>query len=58
MTWFLYAGRESLGLCVSIKIDLVFVWVVEIDLISVWGVAPSKTNKTGPGSKSLSVLTE
>ena len=32
-----YAGRNSLGFSVSIEIDL-FVWVVEADLISVWGV--------------------
>ena len=29
MTWFLDAGRESLGFSVSIKMDLVFVYVVE-----------------------------
>ena len=27
------AGRRSLGFRVSIEIDLVFVWLVEIDLI-------------------------
>ena len=32
--WFLDAGRKSLGFSVSIEIDLVFVWVVKIDLIS------------------------
>ena len=32
-----YAGRNSLGFRESIEIDL-FVWVVEADLISVWGV--------------------
>ena len=35
LTWFLYAGRKSLGFSLRIEIDLVFVWVVEIDLISV-----------------------
>ena len=33
LTWFLYAGSKSLG-CSVIEIDLVFVWVFEIDLIS------------------------
>ena len=37
MTRFLYAGWKSLGASVSIGIDLVFVWVVEIDLALVWG---------------------
>ena len=36
--WFLYAGRQSLAFGVSIGIDLVFVWVVEIDLSSVRGM--------------------
>ena len=38
MTWFLYAGRKSIGSInsVSIEVDLVFVWVVEIGVISVW----------------------
>ena len=37
MTWFSYAGRKSLGFSVSIEIDLLLVWVIEIALISVWG---------------------
>ena len=32
----LCAGQKSLGFCGSIEIDLVFVWVVKINLISVW----------------------
>ena len=36
---FLDAGRKSLGCSVSIEIDLVFVWVVDPDLISVWWVS-------------------
>ena len=40
MTWFLDAGLKSLGFCVSIEIDLVFEWVVEIDMISVLGIDP------------------
>ena len=32
-----YAGGRSHGFSVSIEIDLVLVWVVEIDLNSVWG---------------------
>ena len=35
---FLDAGRKSLGCSVSIEIDLVFVWVVDMALISVWGI--------------------
>ena len=35
LTWFVDAGGKSLGYSVSIEIDLVFVWVVEIDSISV-----------------------
>ena len=31
-------GRKSLGFSVSIAIDLVFVWVVVIDLLSVRGI--------------------
>ena len=38
MTRSLDAGRKSLGLSVSIKTDLVFVWVVDIDMISMWGI--------------------
>ena len=34
---FSYEGRKSLGLIVSFEIDLVFVWVVEVDLISQYG---------------------
>ena len=34
LTRFLDGGRKSLGFSVSIEIDLVFVWVVDIDLIS------------------------
>ena len=33
-----YAGRKSLGFSVSIELDFVFVWVVEIDLSSLWGI--------------------
>ena len=32
------AGRKSLGFSVSIKLDLVSVWLVDIDLISVSGI--------------------
>ena len=35
LTRFLDAGRKSLGFNVSVGIDLVFVWVVDIYLISV-----------------------
>ena len=38
LTCFMYADRKSLDSSVSIEIDFVFVWVVEIDLISMWGV--------------------
>ena len=38
LTWFLNAGRKSLGFGVNIDFDLVFVWVVETNLISVRGV--------------------
>ena len=38
LTWFLNAGRELLVFSVSIQIDLLFVWVVQIDLTSVRGV--------------------
>ena len=38
MTRFLDAGRKSLGVSLSIEIDLALVWVVEIDLISVLGI--------------------
>ena len=37
LTQFLDAGRKLLGFSVSIEIDLDFVWVVDIDLISVGG---------------------
>ena len=37
MARFLDSGRKSFGFSVSVEIDLVFVWVVDIDLISVWG---------------------
>ena len=33
-------GPQSLGFSVSIEIDLVFVWVVQTDLVSVWGIDP------------------
>ena len=35
LTRFLDAGRKSLAFSVSIDIDLVFVWVVDTDFISV-----------------------
>ena len=35
LTQFLDAGCKSLGFSVSIEINLVFVWVVDVDLISV-----------------------
>ena len=35
---FFYADPKSLVCCVSIEIDLVFVRVVGIDLISAWGI--------------------
>ena len=38
LTRLLDAGRKSLGFSVSIEIDLVFVWVVDNELISVWGI--------------------
>ena len=38
MAWFSYAGRKSLGFRVSMETDLIFVRVVEIDLISAWGL--------------------
>ena len=44
-TWFLYAGRKSLGFRVNIEIDVAFVCVDEIDLISVSGIDPSKRTK-------------
>ena len=31
-----YAGRQLLGSSVSIEVDLVFVLVVKMDLMSVW----------------------
>ena len=37
MTRVLDAGRKSLGFSVSIEIDLILVWVVDINLISVRG---------------------
>ena len=36
LTWFLYTGRISLVFNVSMQIGLNFVWVVYIDLSSVW----------------------
>ena len=36
LTCYLYAGQKSLVLSVSMKTDLVVVWVVQIDLISAW----------------------
>ena len=38
MTRFLDAGLRSLGFGVSIEIDLVSVWVVDTNLISVWEI--------------------
>ena len=35
---FLYTGRKPVGFSVSTEIDFVFVRVVEIDLISMWGI--------------------
>ena len=37
LTRFLDTGHKSLGFSVSINIDLVFVRVVDIDLITLWG---------------------
>ena len=37
LTWFLNAGRKSLVVSVSTQVDLYFVWVVQIVLISVLG---------------------
>ena len=37
MTWFLCAGRKSLGFRVNVEVELVFVCVVVIDLISELG---------------------
>ena len=37
LTWFLCAGRKWLVFSVSIELDFVFAWVVEIDLIVVYG---------------------
>ena len=38
LTCFMYADRKSLDSSVSIEIDFVFVWVVEIGLISMSGI--------------------
>ena len=38
LSWFLDAGRKSLGFSVSIGMDLVFVWVADVDLISACGI--------------------
>ena len=39
-----YMGRKSLGFIVMIEIDLVFVWVVKIDLFQCGGsVFPKRT---------------
>ena len=35
---YLYVGRISLAFGISMKIDLSFVWVIQIDLISVRGM--------------------
>ena len=35
LTRFLHVGRKSLGFSVNIKVDLVSVWLVDIDLVSV-----------------------
>ena len=32
------AGRHTLGFSVSIGMDSVLVWVVDIDMISMWGI--------------------
>ena len=37
LTWFLCAGRKSLGFRVNVEVELVFVCVVVIDLISELG---------------------
>ena len=38
MTRFSDAGHKSLGFSVSIETDLVFVWVVDMDLTSVYEI--------------------
>ena len=38
LTRALDAGRKSLGFSVSIENGLVFIWVVDIDLIPVWAI--------------------
>ena len=37
MTWFLYAGRKLLGFIAGIEIDVVLVWLVQIDMVYVGG---------------------
>ena len=32
LNWFFYVGRKSLSSSASTELDLVFVWVIEIDL--------------------------
>ena len=38
LTCFLYASRKSLVFMMSMKIDLVFGWMVQSDMNSVWGI--------------------
>ena len=40
LTRFLDAGNKSLGFSMRIEIDIFFLWVVDIDMISVWGIDP------------------
>ena len=40
-----YVGRKSLGFIVIIEIDLVFVWVVEIDLFQCGGLVFHRRTK-------------
>ena len=43
--WFRYAGHKSLRISVSIEIGLVFVGMIEVDLISVSGIDLLKWTK-------------
>ena len=58
LTWFLDAGRNSFGFSVSIEIHLAFVWVVDVDFISVWGSIHYKrkieVRASNPSQRSLS----
>ena len=36
LTWFWYVSWKSLAFSLSIELDFVFLWVVEIELISMW----------------------